>query len=173
MSARYPIEQLARSTRPRFQGGFARMMVQLMPAFQDATIQATVQGLKILGVNEMALAEPREFLRHIHADDVQLGEPKVRALSYGRELHEPVMCARASVDSAHTEAVIHELLAREATIESVDWLHNPVVIRAEAPLRKVIGYPDVFTQSTQSTADLKMWLSHYARVVPGSSGDVA
>ncbi len=173
MSHHYPIEQLARSAQTRFQTGFARMTMQLMPVFEDATVEATVHGLKILGANEMALTAPGRVIREIYAHEVLLEEPQVRWHYYAGRLREPVMHVRTSVDSEHAEVVIQDLVARGATIASVDWLHNPGVVRAQAPLQNLLGYPQVLAELSKGTANLKMWLSHYAPVVPSPSGEAA
>lgn len=144
-----------------------------MPVFEDASLQATAHGLKILGANEMALAAPGEVIRRICAQEVLLEEPQVRRHYYAGQLREPIMCVRASVDSEHAEAVIRNLVARGSTIDSVDWLRIPAVIRAQAPLRNLLGYPNVLTELTMGTANLRMWLSCYAPVVPGPGGEAA
>lgn len=173
MNHNYPIEQLARSVQTRFQAGFARTTMQLMPLFEDATLEATARGLKILGANEMALTAPSQIIRRISPHEVLLEEPQVRRHYYAGELREPIMCVRASVDSEHTEVVIQDLVARGSTIDSVDWLRSPAVIRAQAPLRNLLGYPHVLAELTKVTGNLKMWLSHYAPVVPGPGNEAA
>ena len=62
MNDRYPIEQLVQSVQTTFQSGFARTTMQRMPVFEGTALEPTPRGLKILGVNEMALAAPREFI---------------------------------------------------------------------------------------------------------------
>jgi elongation factor G-like protein len=173
MNERYPIEQLARSVRTRFQSGFAHMTMQLMPVFEGAALEPATQGLRILGINEMALAAPRDFIRRIHEHQVRLDEPRVRDVRYGQELREPVMCIRVSIDAAHAEAAIHDLVTRNSSIDCVNWLHDPVVIQAKAPLRTLLGYPDTLAHLSQRTADLKMWLSHYAPMTWGPDDDAA
>jgi translation elongation factor EF-G len=38
------------------------------------------------------------------------------------------------------------------------------VLRANAPLAALVGYPTLVKEATQSTAQLVMWLSHYEPV---------
>jgi hypothetical protein len=122
----YPIEQLARSATTQFQTGFARMTVHLIPEFHDAVLEPSAEGLKILGASEVALTMPGKIIRQIHADDVQLNEPRVR-LVYDKELREPVMWARASVEYDYAEAVVQDLVGRGAEIREVDrQLPHPV-----------------------------------------------
>jgi len=173
MNHNYPIEQLARSVQTRFQAGFARTTMQLMPVFEDARLEATAHGLKILGANEMALTGPSEVIRKICAHEVLLEEPQVRRHYYAGQLREPIMCVRTSVDSEHAEMVIQDLVARGSTIDSVYWLRSPAVIRAQAPLRNLLGYSHVLAELSKGAANLKMWLSHYAPVVPSPGGEAA
>lgn len=161
--APYPIEQLARSAHTQFQIGFAKMTMRLMPAFDDVALEPTAEGL---GANEMALTAPARAVRNIHADEVTLEEPRVR-LRYEGELREPVMRVQVTVDPKHVEAVIQDLIAREATIDFVDWLHAPAVVRGEAPLRTLLGYPRVLETLAKGTAALEMRLSRYAPLPPG------
>ena len=74
----YPIEQLARSASTRFQMGFARLTMHLMPRFADVAFEPSTQGLKILAASEPALHPPGELLRRMHAGDVRIDEPRVR-----------------------------------------------------------------------------------------------
>jgi hypothetical protein len=161
----YPIEQLARSRGTRFQMGFARMTMHLLPEFEDVALEASSEGLKIHAANEVALASPGEVIRQIHAQNVEFDDPQVRLL-YGACVQEPVMWVRAAVDRARAEAVIQDLVMRDAEIEEVDWMAPAPVVRARAPLRQLLGYPQALAALTQDTAELRMWLSHYAPVFP-------
>ena len=161
----YPLEQLARSTSTRFQMGFARMTMHLLPAFKEVVLEPSERGLKILASNEEALAPPREVIRQIHEEDVEIDEPQVRLL-YGTVVQEPVMWVHAHSERAFTEAVIHELITREARIEEVDWLAALPVVHAKAPLRQLLGCSQALTTLSRGTADLRTWLSHYAPLPP-------
>lgn len=164
--AQYPLEQLASSRSTSFQQGFARMTMHLLPAFNDALLEASAKGLVILAASELALATPAEVIRQIHADDVHIDAPRVR-FAYGDTVEEPVMWVRAAVPRGDTEAVVHDLIGREARIEEVDWLAPSPVVRARAPLRKLLGYPAALSELCAGKAELQMWLSHYAPMPPG------
>ncbi|MCC7079827.1 MAG: hypothetical protein IT530_04080 [Burkholderiales bacterium] len=164
--AEYPIEQLVRCKTTRFQLGFARMAMHLLPHFRHTVMNVSDKGLVILAASEMALALPGEVIRQIYADDADIGAPEVR-LVYGDTVQEPIMWVRASVPRAHTESVVHGLITRKAEIEEVDWFAPSPVVRATAPLRELLGYPDALAALCGSKAELQMWLSHYAPVPPG------
>ena len=161
----YPIEQLARGTSTRFQMGFARMTMHLLPQFKEVVLEPSVDGLKILATNETALAPPGKVIRQIHAHDVKIEEPQVRLL-YGEVVQEPVMWLRATSARTCTEAVIQDLVTRGADIEEVDWFAPRPVVRAKAPLRQLLGYPQALAALSRSTAELRMWLSHYTPLPP-------
>jgi hypothetical protein len=166
MHLEYPLEQLARSKSTRFQHGFARMAMHLLPYFKDAVLEASDNGLVILAASELALAFPVEVLRQIYADDLLIDEPKVR-LRYGIDVGEPVMGVRAAVPRASTEPVVHDLIGRGAEIEQVDWLAPSPVVTAKAPLRELLGYPAALSELCAAKPELEMWLSHYAPMTPG------
>ena len=166
MYPRFPIEQLATSPRTRFQQGFARMTMHLMPQFEDVALEATAEGLRILGASEIALATPGEVIRQIHADEVRIGKPAVRFIYQGT-VREPVMWVRAAVPYNNTETIVQELIGRGATIEEVDWMLARPVVRATAPLRLLLGYPHTLSVLSGGHAELQMWLSHYDPVPPG------
>jgi Elongation factor G C-terminus len=165
MYSEYPIEQLARRTSTRFQMGFARMTMHLLPTFKEVMLEPSEHGLRMLATNEAALAPPGEVIRQLHPDDVEIGEPQVRLL-YGDPVQEPVMWVRASVARSYTEDVIQDLVTRGAEIEEVDWMAAQPVVRAKAPLRQLLGYPRSLAALSRDTAELRMWLSHYAPVPP-------
>jgi hypothetical protein len=165
MEHNYPLEQLARSTSTRFQIGFARMTMHLLPAFKEVVLEPSDKGLKILASNEEALARPREVIRQIHDDHVEIDEPQVRLL-YGDLIQEPIMWVRVRSERTFTEAVIHELIMREARIEEVDWMAALPVVQARAPLRQLLGYSEALAALSRGTAELRTWLSHYAPLPP-------
>jgi hypothetical protein len=172
MNYDYPLEQLARSARTRFQLGFARLTMKLLPRFDEVAFEPSMLGLRIFAETEMALALPGEVIRQMHADEVEISTPIVRVLG-GDESREPIMWVRVSVNHADAEPVVQDLLAREARIEEVDWGLPRTVIRARAPLRRLLGYPQALPDLSDPTADLLMWLSHYRAPPPRPGGDAA
>jgi hypothetical protein len=165
MYSEYPIEQLARSTSTRFQVGFARMTMHLLPHFEEVVLEPSEHGLRILATTEAALAPPGEVIRQLHPNDVEIGEPQVRLL-YRDSVQEPVMWVRAGIGHGYTEDVIQDLVSRGAEIEEVDWTAPHAVVRARAPLRQLLGYSRALAALSHHTAELRMWLSHYEPVPP-------
>jgi hypothetical protein len=83
------------------------------------------------------------------------------------------MWVRVSVKHADAEPVLQDLLARQARIEEVHWGLPRSVIRARAPLRRLLAYPQALPGLSDSSADLRMWLSHYRAPPPGRRRGVA
>jgi hypothetical protein len=172
MHYEFPIEQLALSARTGFQTGFAKITVHLMPKFEDVILEPSAQGLKILGKSELALTPPAEVIRQIHADDVEIQGPRVRLL-YGTTVREPVMWVHVRTSQKYAEAVVQDLITRDAAIDQVDWMPLQPVVLAKAPLRNLLGYPQALATLSWNTAELKMWLSHYAAVTSCPDDDDA
>ena len=160
----YPLEQLARSRSTRFQLGFARMTVHLLPDLKEAAVEPCEHGLVILAASEIPLARAGEVIRRIHADDVHMDEPKPRLL-YGDSVEEPIMWVRVVVPGEVAERVVRDLIMRDAEIVDVDWMAATPTVRAKAPLRELLGYPAALAEVC-GTAALRMWLSHYAPAPP-------
>ena len=55
---RYPVEQVARHVRTRFQTGFSRLTMRMLPDLDDVAYEASDEGLRILGATELALEIP-------------------------------------------------------------------------------------------------------------------
>jgi predicted membrane GTPase involved in stress response len=168
----YPIEQLARSARTRFQLGFARFTMKLLPSFDDVLFEPSAQGLRMLAATETALTIPGEVIRQMHANEVEIDKPSVR-LQYEGQVLEPIMWVRVSVGHAVAEPVLQDLIAREGHIEEADWGHPRTIIRARAPLRRLLGYAQTLSRLSDPGADVQMWLSHYQRLPQGPGGDAA
>jgi predicted membrane GTPase involved in stress response len=162
----FPVRQLARGVGTRFQIGFARLTMRLLPEFKDVVLEASNNGLRLLAASETALALPEEILRQLYGKDVQFSEPEVR-FARGPKVHEPIMSVRAAVSRPYTEPVLHELINRKAEIAEVDWLAPIPTIRAKAPLRELLGFHKALARTAEGKAELHMWLSHYAPMPPG------
>lgn len=166
MDAHYPIEVLARSAATRFQGGFARRTLELAPPFTGAALRATGEGLLILAADERALSQPVETVRKLNGGEIRVSQPRVRYRYAGR-LEEPVMWLRVAAPRARIEAVVQDLVDREARMERVDWLAQKPVVEARVRLRDLLGYVPHVETMTDGAAEVSMWLSHYAPVPPG------
>ena len=168
---RYPIEQVARSAHTRFQAGFARMASHLLPDLEDVAYETSPQGLKILAGDECALATPVEILRQAYGSDVEIAPVQVRLI---REVtgvvKEPVMNLRVDVSPDHVQRVVEDLEQREAVLHEVDIRESATSIRAQAPLRKLLGYRETLEALTSNSVQWSLSVSHYAPVWTGGPG---
>lgn len=170
MNYEYPVELLAKSSRTRFQAGFAKMTTFLLPDLDDVLFEPSSEGLRILAATEAALELPTKLLREIHGDDLELGKPRAR-LIYGNDVREPVMSVRVSVEPTFAVAVIADLKRRGATLHEADRRKSPCIVRARAQLAALLGYQRDLASMTNGTAELWMRLSHY-EVIPLRPGIV-
>lgn len=128
-------------------------------------LEPSEKGLIILASNEEALAPPRDVIRQIHDADVEISEPRVR-FRYCEAIQEPIMWVRAQSECTFTEAVLHELITREAQIEQVEGLAALPVVRTRAPLRRLLRCSNALAPLSRDTAKLRTWFSHYAPLPP-------
>ena len=168
----FPIEQVARSVRSRFQRGFARLTMHMLPNLDDVAYEASIEGLRILATSESALRVPIEVVRQVHGNDVVIEPPRVR-LAYRDVPCEPVMALRVSVDDRHVQAVVDDLAAREAKVAEIHRRHGRATVRATGRLRTLIGYPDAVACLTGGAADLVMWLVGYVDTLDVAAPAVA
>jgi predicted membrane GTPase involved in stress response len=159
----YPVEQVARSRRARFQLGFARLTMHLLPSIDGVAYEPSSEGLRILATDETALGVPGEIVRQIHDDDVELDAPRVRLTMRGRPC-EPVMNVRLTVPEERAAAVVADLAGRDARIDEIDCVHGRATVRAVGPLRNLLGYPEALVHLGGRPEELAMWLSHYTPV---------
>ena len=163
----YPLEQIARSAHTRFQTGFARMASHLLPDLEDVAYETSSHGLKILAGDESALATPVEILRQAYGADVEIAPARVRLI---RETGMPL---RIDVSPADVQRVLKDLEQREVVLHDVAVQEPGASIRAQAPLRKLLGYQQTLDALTNDSARLSLSISHYAPVWSGPDGDAA
>lgn len=171
MRSEFPLEQLVKHDSHRFQMGFARQVIRDVTQtrrFRDRVLfEASHDGLLMLAQNEEALAEPLNLLRDLYEESLVVLQPRVRYLSLGNEQFEPIMVARVRVLPRDLQAVRADLLAREATLLDEDRNRGACVLRAEVPLRNLLGYGRELSALTGGTGEYCSWLDRYARMPTG------
>jgi hypothetical protein len=172
MDFHLPIEQLVRRRDTRFQLGFAREARSLVPENEDFRLFPLDVGLRIVAKNEDRLAQPVAILREAFGDALDVDVPLARLIA-GSQVKEPVMHLRITLPSRFRETVKRALLARgtSALDEYVRPTHS--VLRYEAPLANLLGFPSELAQLTGGTARHWMLLSHYALVIGDPGGQAA
>jgi hypothetical protein len=169
----FPVEQLVRHATLRFQRGFAHEAMRLIEDSDAFALAAVPAGLLIRGENEEALAEPLDILRQVHGEDLGVAPPRVRHLFIDGRWCEPIMQVRARVPSEHLAAVRQDLLALGASLLDIDCLADGWVIRAEAPMRDLLGYGARLRRLAGDEASHWIWLDRHAPLRPPPLGRAA
>lgn len=159
----FPLERICSHSYEPLQLNFARQAIEKLPEREDSRAEATHQGLVLRAETERALERHIEILQDYYGDQIQIGPARVR-YPQTPKLGSPHMAVRVQRTSAHFAAVKADLLARGATILDAEVTAHFGIVRATAPLEKLLGYAKTLHQLTGGSAREVMWLSHYAPV---------
>lgn len=163
MLADFPIETCCSHRGERFQLDFARKALQLLPNSSSASYQPDARGLVIAGETEMALERPVRRLTDIYGDMLRVGPLSVR-YRQGERIEQPIMGLRVLCPPGCYEGVREDLRLRRARIMDAEVNRRFGIVRANAPLAMLLGYPDRFACITSERGQLVMWLSHYEQL---------
>lgn len=167
-----PIEQLVRRRDTRFQFGFANEARNAVPDSGEFVLASSHRGLHVLARNEESLAPPVEALRDLYGEKLAVEPPRVRVIE-GLRVQEPVMHVRISTEVRFLEEVKAALAARGAN-PSEEYVRSQFcVLRYEAPLASLLGFPAELARMTAGTAKQWIALSHYAIVTRDPGGKAA
>jgi hypothetical protein len=166
-----PLERLCTHHSARSQLAFAQQAREALPVRPDLACEVGAHGLVLYAETESALDRPLALLQDLYADQLRVGPLTIRYRG-GDVRQEPHMGVRVMCAARHFEAICHDLSARGAHLLDVE-LRPPVgVVRASAPLSKLIGYSKSLAEVTSASAQEVMWLSHYAPCESASGRDV-
>ncbi len=157
----FPVERLAQLATSPFQIGFARQVMRVLERSDHIVFEPTHDGLLMRAQNEDALAKPVELLHDLYGEDLVLLPPQVRYMSLGNRPYEPIMLLRVRIAPRHRAAVRDDLVARHAAMLEEHERPSICVMRAEAPLRKLLGYGEALSTLTDDTGLHWMWLDRY------------
>lgn len=169
----FPIEQLAQLASSAFQIGFARQALRMLSTSDLVAYEATHDGLFMRAQNEETLAKPVGLLRDLYRDDLVLQPLKIRYMSLGNRPYEPVMLLRVRVPPRYLEAVRDDLARREALLLEEHVRSSIGVLRAEAPLRTLLGYGADLAALTDRLALYWIWLDRYVPMSTPPGGQAA
>jgi predicted membrane GTPase involved in stress response len=168
MHLELPLEQLAKRRGAAFQFAFATEAKELMPEPDGCALTASHKGLHVLAENEDALLRPVEVLREVYGASLELEPPRVRLIE-GVQVKQPIMHVRVSMYADFREAVRTLLSRRGARLLEEYVRSTHCVLRCQAPLADLLGFPAELRQLTAGTAKHWIVLSHYA-IVTGDPG---
>lgn len=157
----FPIEQLAQLASSAFQIGFARQVMSMLSTSDLVAYEATHGGLYIRAQNEETLARPVALLRDLYREELVLQPLRIRYMSLGNRPYEPLMLLRVRVPPRYRETVRDDLLEREALLLEEHVRSSVSVLRAEAPLRRLLGYGADLATLTDRQALYWIWLDRY------------
>jgi hypothetical protein len=157
----FPVERLAQMASNPFQIGFARQVMRMLAPSDLIAYEATRNGLLMRAQNEDALARPVALLRDLYHDDLVLLPPRVRYMSLGNRPYEPIMLLRVRTAPRYRDAVREDLAVREALLLEEHARPSVCVLRAEAPLRRLLGYGEALAALSGGTALHWIWLDRY------------
>jgi predicted membrane GTPase involved in stress response len=173
LHAELPLEMLASVASHPFQLGFARQALRMLPVAAHVSFEATSRGLLICASSEEALSEPTGLLRKTYGTDLVLSPPRVRQVFLGEQPYEPIMELSVSSSPRHRNALREDLVRRRAVLLGEEEHPDRYVVRAEAPLRRLLGYGDALAKLTDGTAQHRIWLSRYVPIDAPPGGDAA
>ena len=127
----------------------------------------TVDGQEgtIHAASESALKEAQDLIRQVHGGRIALGATSVHTFvdASGQRV-EPVMFTRVSAGRNHVVPLLEIFKDRGADVQEVELQCDRSVIRAEAPLGRLIGSVDAVQELTAGQAHFLSWLARYAPV---------
>lgn len=169
----FPIERLAQLASSAFQIGFARQAMRMLSASDLVAYEAAHDGLFIRAQNEETLARPVELLRDLYCEDLVLQPLRIRYMSLGNRPYEPLMLLRVRVPPRYQEVVRDDLIRREALLLEEHVRSSVSVLRAEAPLRRLLGYGADLATLTDGMALHWIWLDRYVPMTVPPGGKAA
>jgi hypothetical protein len=161
----YPDYPMAQELKLLFKSGlkdFERYLQSILFYPSETIIEASQHGLFIFSKNEEALERPVEVLDDIFRDAIRSAAPQVRYFRKDHRLYEPIMHLRVNVNNHFSRQVEEDLLKREAVVFENDKVRNGYVLRAEGPLRNLIGYKNDLNEITDHSAHCLSWLDRYS-----------
>lgn len=162
----YPIERHVRSNGHDFQLAFAEEAAMwLHERFDDALLDASRDGLRILARHEQALKPPTDVLRALYPWQLEVGIPRVRywAGDVGRE---PIMLVKVNVHRRHAQVIRKDLAGRTGRSVGVDHAYDRAEITATVRLAKLLGYAESVDIFTRGECEVRICLSEYAPLEP-------
>lgn len=169
-----PLERLCSSQATVFQLGFARQALARLADRDGLACEPTSAGLLIRSETEAALEQPVDLLREIYGEDLHVGPLTIRCRETAQGLTEPHMGVQVRCQPADLQRVRGDLERRGARIVEAHAEAAIGVVRATAPLARLIGYAGELAALTGDRAYPVMWLSHYESAPPaGPPGGAA
>ena len=167
-----PLEQLVKRRGVAFQFAFATEAKELVPSTADFAVTASHKGLHVLARDEEGLVRPLLVLREVYGEALELAPPRVRLLE-GAQVKEPIMQLRISMYTEFRAVVKNALRGRGAILTEEYVRATYCVLRYEARLADLLGFPAELRRLTAGSARHWIALSLYALVTRDPGGSAA
>jgi predicted membrane GTPase involved in stress response len=166
MTPALPLEQFVQLDAMRCQTGFADRVASevahLRRFAQLVTLEAGANGLLVRGENEESLERAVQALRELYRERLRALPPRVRYVTLDHQCLEPIMVIRVRVAERDLGAVHADLATRDVNVLEEDFRRGVSVVRAEVPLRRLLGYAARLAALTRGTGRHWCWLDRYA-----------
>jgi hypothetical protein len=166
MYYQYPLESLARARRVVSQIEFAQRARAALSDSDELLARPRPSGLALFAANEEALEQPVRILRELYGDFVELRPSRARIIP-GNPAQEPIMSVRVVGRVEHAGAIVAELRRRCARIDEECVRGRTLILRAEAPLALLLGFPGALRTITGGSATPSIRLVRYEPVASG------
>lgn len=125
------------------------------------------RGGQLRALNENALAQARDLVRQGQRGEVVFDEPAVH--TYVDEVlqaqMEPLMFIRLNAPRSRWAPLVEELRQRRAKLHEVELQPQVAVVRAEAPLRRLLGFEHAIAGLGEvPPIQVAVWLLRYEPV---------
>lgn len=121
---------------------------------------------EVRALDERALGQARALVRDAHRQQVVFDEPAVHTyVDANLQLEmEPLMFVRLNAPRGRCAAIVDELRRRNARLQDVELQNAVAVVRAEAPLERLLGFEHAIAEPAHPAVHVAIWLLRYEPV---------
>jgi elongation factor G-like protein len=156
----FPLESIVRPRDDAHRAELLRAAARHDIDGPDVTCLVADDALRLLARGEEPLRRATELLRAAVDGEALVEGPVVRYVEGARRL-EPHMRIALHAPAATLPVLQDDLQRRAAFIVRLEHRVGTVVIEAEAPLARLLGYADWLAACTGGRARVQMWLCRY------------
>lgn len=145
------------------QAEFAREAKRVVTPGETASLEVTPSCLLLLAQNQVAHGRLLGVVQAIYGNRVDFGPLEIRYLDEGGVRKEPHMALRVECSVDRRDAIVADLVWREAVLLLAGSERGRAVVRATAPLALLLGYPSLLMR-LDASATLTSWLAFHAPI---------
>ncbi|CAG0968381.1 hypothetical protein MTYP_01118 [Methylophilaceae bacterium] len=157
----FPLAQHIKLTSSRPRMDCARQFTDIVSLTELMALETSEDGFLMLARNEESLTRPMQVLQKTLDDKLELSPLQIRYMRVGNMLYEPNMHLRVSVNSSYIDKVRNDFQVRKFKIIEDYKTISGFVLRAEMPLRLIMGYGMVLASLSEYSGFHLSWLHGY------------